>query len=60
MGGITHHHHPISELMYGYFISRRPNRMFQYLGQWYEQKRFPAFFQLNTRCVRAEYGATEG
>jgi lipocalin len=34
--------------------------IFQYLGQWYEQKRFPAFFQLNTRCVRAEYGATEG
>merc|ERR1712088_170447 len=26
------------------------------LGIWYEQRRFPAFFQLNTRCVRATYG----
>merc|ERR1712215_396520 len=31
----------------------------QYLGQWYEQKRLPAFFQLNTRCVLAEYGVIE-
>ena len=31
---------------------------FQYLGKWYEQKRIPAFFQINTRCVRAEYGLT--
>merc|ERR1712123_231840 len=23
----------------------------EYLGKWYEQRRFPAFFQLNTRCV---------
>merc|ERR1712032_751061 len=28
----------------------------EYLGIWYEQRRFPAFFQLNTRCVRATYG----
>merc|ERR1712037_3527 len=28
----------------------------EYLGIWYEQRRFPAFFQLNTRCVRAERG----
>merc|ERR1719264_568376 len=29
----------------------------EYLGDWYEQRRFPAFFQLNTRCVRASYGS---
>merc|ERR1711971_1288172 len=28
----------------------------EYLGIWYEQRRFPAFFHLNTRCVRATYG----
>merc|ERR1719348_2490702 len=31
----------------------------EYLGNWYEQRRFPAFFQLNTRCVRATYGVLE-
>ncbi|XP_023334392.1 apolipoprotein D [Eurytemora carolleeae] len=30
-----------------------------YLGKWYEQKRIPASFQLNTRCVRAEYGLND-
>merc|ERR1712212_933883 len=28
----------------------------EYLGIWYGQRRFPAFFQLNTRCVRVERG----
>merc|ERR1712098_900126 len=31
----------------------------EYLGKWYEQRRFPAFFQLNTRCVMAKYGAMD-
>merc|ERR1711937_237 len=31
----------------------------EYLGEWYEQRRFPAFFQLNTRCVMARYGAMD-
>merc|ERR1711893_312502 len=31
----------------------------RYLGKWYEQKRIPASFQLNTRCVRAEYGIND-
>jgi len=30
-----------------------------YLGNWYEQKRIPASFQLNTRCVRATYGLND-
>merc|ERR1712179_643565 len=31
----------------------------QYLGNWYEARRLPAFFELNTRCVRATYGVIE-
>merc|ERR1711936_1162576 len=31
----------------------------EYLGKWYEQRRLPAFFQLNTRCVMAKYGARD-
>eukprot|EP00092_Neocalanus_flemingeri_P034665 GFUD01037712.1.p1 GENE.GFUD01037712.1~~GFUD01037712.1.p1 ORF type:complete len:193 (-),score=41.62 GFUD01037712.1:85-663(-) len=31
----------------------------EYLGVWYEQRRFPAFFQLNTRCVQATYGVRD-
>merc|ERR1711920_80418 len=31
----------------------------EYLGKWYEQRRVPAFFQLNTRCVMAKYGAMD-
>merc|ERR1719153_81617 len=31
----------------------------EYLGDWYEQRRLPAFFQLNTRCVMARYGAMD-
>merc|ERR1712123_34388 len=26
-----------------------------YVGKWYEQRRIPAFFQLDTSCVMAEY-----
>jgi|ERR1719391_1135384 len=31
----------------------------KYLGKWYEQKRIPASFQLDTSCVRAEYGVND-
>merc|ERR1711936_822624 len=31
----------------------------EYLGKWYEQRRLPAFFQLNTRCVMAKYGVRD-
>jgi len=30
-----------------------------YLGLWYEQKRIPASFQVDTTCVRAEYGIND-
>lgn len=29
------------------------------MGDWYEQKRIPASFQLNTRCVKATYGVND-
>merc|ERR1711997_158626 len=31
----------------------------QYLGDWYEIQRIPAFFQLGTSCVRATYGVSD-
>lgn len=49
----------LSDLQTNPNINNDHKFLFQYLGKWYEQEKYPQIFQVGGRCTTAEYSLND-